>query len=480
MSKHAWLHSRNEDEVSGPWDPAALSYDGLWLADSTTGYTLVVGTGTMLGVTTLGSSGGRDIVNVGTAPALGSPSGAGHVPPDYSTGNDLTSGLAISNFVTTTEWFAWAYVELDTLFADPGAGSRWNAPGVFCDNLITYFNVTLHDGGVTARVSDGGSPYEITIAGLTTGTKHLVHAKQVGGLIYAGIDGTWTAGSAAAAIGDVSNVLTVGRAYGGSIDGRIWAAGINKPVKDDAELAELLAGLTARYADAADWAATDVADCILWYRASNATDDGGGLASAWNDQSGIGDSNRNLVQATGGSRPTISASNANFNGRTTLSMSAKTMVTGTFAAPTAQPFTIYTVFRYSVSGNRFIYDDIDGTNRVALLDDAATPASPYIFAGNSVDGSGGDMPVDVTHVVCAVFNGASSAAYVSRYSTAAVTGDAGANTLTSLRIGDKFDLSSPFAGDIAEIDAYSGAHDATARQTVMEALGGLYGVSITA
>ncbi len=249
MSKHAWLHARADGGGGGgPWDPAALDYDGLWLADGATGYTLVGGVGTMPGVTTLGASGGRDIVNAGTAPALGSASGGGHVPPDFSASTDLTSALAISSFVTTTEWFAWAYVELDTLFADPGPGARWNAPGVFCDNLITYFNVTLHDAGVTARVSDGGSPYEITIAGLTTGTKHLVHAKQVGGEIFAGLDGTWTVGSAAAAIGDVSNVLTVGRAYGGSIDGRLWAAGINKTVKDDTELAELIAGLAAKYA----------------------------------------------------------------------------------------------------------------------------------------------------------------------------------------------------------------------------------------
>ncbi len=235
--------------------------------------------------------------------------------------------------------------------------------------------------------------------------------------------------------------------------------------------------LSSGGAPAGIWLATDVANCILFYRASNATDDGGGFASAWNDASGVGDSNRNFTQATGGSRPTIVTTDANFNNRTTLSLSAKSMVTGTFASPQAQPLTMYVVFRYTAAGNRFVFDDIDGTSRVAFLDDAA---SPYLFAGSSLVGVGGDMPTVTTMVVCLVFNGVSSAAYISRYNTAAVTGDAGANALTSLTLGDKFDLSSPFGGQIAELDAYSSAHDATARQTVMEALGGLYGVSITA
>ena len=52
----------------------------------------------------------------------------------------------------------------------------------------------------------------------------------------------------------------------------------------------------------------------LWLRADLGTTIATGV-SQWNDQSQIGDSNRNVVQATGGQQPTLNSSDATYNNR---------------------------------------------------------------------------------------------------------------------------------------------------------------------
>lgn len=233
---------------------------------------------------------------------------------------------------------------------------------------------------------------------------------------------------------------------------------------------------------APDFVATDIANCRAWYRASlGITDDGSGRASAWADQSGAGDANRNFGQATGGARPVITASSANFNGRQVLTFDgARDMATGTFSATYAQAVTIYMCFRQTAASNYFLFDDSDGTSRIALLDNAGSPASPYVHAGADLLGTGGDMPINTTHVLCIVANGASSAVYVSRYNTAAVSGNAGSNSLQSFKLGARFNDVNYMHGAVAELIAYSGAHNAATRQTAMQGIGNMYGVSVVA
>lgn len=228
---------------------------------------------------------------------------------------------------------------------------------------------------------------------------------------------------------------------------------------------------------ASDFSATSVANCRAWYRASLGVTNTAGAASAWADQSGAGDSSRNFSQGTSGSRPTITSANANFNNKATLDFDGTDdyMATGTFSSSYSQPVTLYAVFRATSLGFLYLFDDLDGGSRIALLDSIGTFD---LFAGAEL--TGGTYSTGTTYVLAMVCNGASSAIYANQYSTAAASGDAGSNAFDSFTLGARYTVESYFAGSVAELIAYSGAHDSTTRQTVMQGLGTLYGVTVTA
>lgn len=227
---------------------------------------------------------------------------------------------------------------------------------------------------------------------------------------------------------------------------------------------------------ASDFSATSVANCRAWYRASLGVTNTAGAASAWADQSGAGDSSRNFSQGTSGSRPTITSANANFNNKATLDFDGTDdyMATGTFSS-SYSPVTLYIVFRAASLGFLYVFDDLDGGSRVALLDSSGTFD---LFAGAEL--TGGTYSTGTTYVLGMVCNGASSAIYANQYSTAAASGDAGANAFDSFTLGARYTVEGFFYGSVAELIAYSGAHDSTTRQTVMQGLGTLYGVTVTA
>lgn len=242
-------------------------------------------------------------------------------------------------------------------------------------------------------------------------------------------------------------------------------------------------GLSAakpQFPTSSDFDATTVANVRAWYRASLGVTNVGGKASVWADQSGAG---RDFSQGTASSRPTITASDANFSGRQVLTFDGADdfMQTSAFAGgPYAQPTTIYLVCRFgATTAFSYVFDSADGTGgtRQAILIDG-TPQW-YQFAGGSV--TGGSIATSTTYVLAFVFDGASSAVYKSRYSTTDVAGNAGAGGLHSFTLGANYDTSATtFTGSVAEMIAYSGAHNAATRQTVMEALGTMYGVTVTA
>lgn len=232
-----------------------------------------------------------------------------------------------------------------------------------------------------------------------------------------------------------------------------------------------------------DFQATSIANCRTWHRASLGVTDVGGKCSSWADQSGAGDANRDATQGTAGFRPTITASDANFNSKQVLTFDGTDdlLRTGTFTGgPYAQPVTIYTCHRFTSLGNFFVFDDADNTSRIALLDNGGGSNQAWLHAGGDLNGGTAGYTANTTHVMCCVVNGASSAIYISRYNTAAVSGNAGSNSLKSFTFGSRCTDTLYLPGAIAEIISYSGAHDSATRQTVMEGVGALYGVSISA
>ncbi len=202
----------------------------------------------------------------------------------------------------------------------------------------------------------------------------------------------------------------------------------------------------------------------------------GGDVSAWADQSGTGDANKNATQGTAALQPLYVASSADFNNRPTVRFAAASgdyLITGTWAAALSQPDTWYLAYKAgSFAGTRAVLDGIAAGNRRAIQNQAAD-GFPLIFAGASLIGS--TNKAEAKTYLCGVFNGASSSLYLDDFTTAAATGNVGAHTLTGLTLGNNVVVGAALDGDVAEVIGYSGAHDAATRAQVLSYLRSRYG-----
>jgi hypothetical protein len=197
---------------------------------------------------------------------------------------------------------------------------------------------------------------------------------------------------------------------------------------------------------------------------------------AWADQSGVGDSNRNVTQATGSAQPTYTASEPDFAGRPSVTFGGSHyLVSGTWSASLAQPATWYIVAKITgAAGTQELIDGGDSTHRHAIWCAPSLALTP-IFAGTQLTAS---KNMVVPTVLCGVFNGASSAIYMNS-TTASVTGAAGAQALTKLTVGATYNLAGLLSGKVAAIVAYSGAHDSATRASILAALGAYYGITVS-
>jgi hypothetical protein len=222
---------------------------------------------------------------------------------------------------------------------------------------------------------------------------------------------------------------------------------------------------------------TSIPGLFAWYRADLGITIGTGV-SAWADQSGNGDANRNATQATGTKQPTLNASDAAFNNQSTISFSSaavQLLATGTFSASLVQPATVYLV---GIAGGAAVQIAIDGVGVTQMqIGCQVDGTSPRYFAGTGpVNGTG---PMASKFAVGVVFNGASSAAYFNAISTATTSGNMGTNSLPHAQIGADSGGVGNWNGKIAELIYYAGSHNATQRGQVMNYLGARYAITIT-
>lgn len=266
--------------------------------------------------------------------------------------------------------------------------------------------------------------------------------------------GALTASVALSASGTNAQVKVTG-ASATTIDWEVFVQGVSSSIEFDA---------------------TSVANLRSWHRASLGVTNSSGKCSAWADQSGANDTNRNFSQSTSGNRPTITASNDYFAGRPTLDFDGTDdwMASGTWSSSYSQPVTIYAVVRASDLAYRYLFDATGTNPRVALFDNTT---GFELYAGASA--SGGTWEKDKTYILAMVVDNTNSAIYANQYSTAAATGTASTNALASMTLGARYSQDNCFKGSIAELITYSGAHNSTTRQTVMQALGAMYGVTVT-
>lgn len=217
---------------------------------------------------------------------------------------------------------------------------------------------------------------------------------------------------------------------------------------------------------------TSISGCVLWLRADKGITIGTGV-SAWADQSGTGDSNKNMSQAIGSQQPTLNASDTSYNGQATLSFagaSSQFLRSGTWSASLSQPQTTILVGNDDGSASSEYY--IDGlsvnTNEFEYSNGA------YFFASGSGVTRTGGSPL----VAMMLYNGASSDLFVSA-KTLVQTGSLTA-TVTGITLGCAGNTSAFLNGKIAEVIIYNSDIGSTNRANVWNYLGTRYGITIGA
>lgn len=205
------------------------------------------------------------------------------------------------------------------------------------------------------------------------------------------------------------------------------------------------------------WTPKFISGLQLWLRADLGVTIATGV-SAWADQSGTGDANKNVTQATGSKQPTLNASDASYNNKATLSFSSaasQCLVSGLWSSPLSQPWTVVVVGQDDGTAASQVYvesgSDLAGSNRVLVYQNGT---NYELNAGVALVADARDAN---PHGLIGVVNGASSRIYHSAR-TAVATGDAGARTpLGATFIGETFVGTAFLNGKIAEVIVWSGA-----------------------
>ena len=213
---------------------------------------------------------------------------------------------------------------------------------------------------------------------------------------------------------------------------------------------------------------------VLWLRADLGVTLSSGSVLQWNDQSGVGDSNRNFAN-TAPYLPVYNSSDGSYNGQSTLSFTwspgTQQLISGVWSPSVNTPVTLFIV------GN----DDGSTNEQIYFLEHDASIYYLWTISGVYATDGGSNLessiPISTTPkvfciVVCAT--GSSTGSMAVDAITPNVTGNNSVSSMRQQFIGDNFN------GKIAEIIAYSGALSQTNITTVMDYLGTRYGISITA
>jgi len=232
---------------------------------------------------------------------------------------------------------------------------------------------------------------------------------------------------------------------------------------------------------AVQWSPKALSGLTAWYRADMGITIATGV-SAWADQSGTGDPNKNAVQATTTRQPAYNASNANFAGKPTLTFTAasgQNLFSGNWAATVAQPLTAILVGSMPIPASNSIGLDMALTE--LSLDSCAATGAPQAYAGTVVNATVGNFANPTVFGV--VFNGASGAYYVSQKT--GTTANFGAiSPATATCIGGLYsapaNVTNNWNGAIAEVIIYNRALSAGEMGLVQLYCGARYGIAIGA
>jgi hypothetical protein len=193
--------------------------------------------------------------------------------------------------------------------------------------------------------------------------------------------------------------------------------------------------------------------------------------SSWTDLSGNG---RHVVQATGGLRPTLNATDASFNGRPSVAFDGtQYMASAAWSVALAQPSTWYVVALDDLaSGDLLIVDGLGAGHRQVI---ESFNGVPNFYSGTA--GVAGTGVFTAALAVGVTFNGASTAAWSNSVTTTS-PGNPGAEDLEGVTIGARFNGAFGFVGRLAEVIAFSGAHNLANRTSVMSYLASRYAITL--
>jgi hypothetical protein len=223
------------------------------------------------------------------------------------------------------------------------------------------------------------------------------------------------------------------------------------------------------------WTPQKIAGALLWLRADLGVTLVAGGVSAWADQSGAGDTNRNALQSSAPARPTHTASDASYNHQATLlfvAASTQFLQTGVWSVAPSQPYSVFIVGNDDAGTNETYTDDL-------ALNHAAVD---IIFSHYSMRAgllaSSGIAPTGAPLFLGAVFETTTSSMYVN--SSTPVTGlSCGIDAPTGLTIGCGGDgVSDPLNGKIAEVIVAQGAISAGDLAKLVAYVNARYGFTI--
>lgn len=214
----------------------------------------------------------------------------------------------------------------------------------------------------------------------------------------------------------------------------------------------------------------------LWLRSDLGITLNGSNVSAWADQSGCGDANRNVAQGTPANQPVYTASDANYGGQPSLSSAAavRWLFSGVWNTNFPQPTTIFSAGTPSstVGGRLYGGSTLNAGSRQEVLAD--TGPKWALFGGSVLDGTTNSA---TRSVCCCVYNGNSSQIYVSDPVTPQVTGVGGTNTIDRIGILNTVDAAVGAASsEIVEIFVVSRACTASEIASSMNYMKARYGL----
>ena len=224
-----------------------------------------------------------------------------------------------------------------------------------------------------------------------------------------------------------------------------------------------------------------VTGLVLWLRADLGITTVSGKVSAWTDQSGTGDSNKDVTQGTAANRPTYNATDAGYNNQSTLTFDGTDdwMASGVWSTVPTTTGTFFIVGEMGLAATQVMSCMHDTGGLGELYGNGGGVDDLQYYQGATLVAVG-ESGINSKSVFAVERNGASTKIYQNA-KTAITTGNAGSGALQRLILGSNaLAASLPLNGKIAEVLDYNVILSAGNRGLVMDYLGARYSRAIGA